>query len=243
MVFFIQRSRPSALSRNAGVASLSSAAIPDQNREAQHSLRGRTRRAKMPSPAHRYRRPIASHQFAWLVPSILEIILDSQLSTINSSVTPLFVALPSISCLSSLSTVFYAYRWGCGGRVSFCLTSHLSSRTRGITHHGLLADRLLCFQEFTNPSARKRSMIDFQPSSFQRLTNCSFGNSFVFSSIRIAGGWHPSGSLEAARCRTSTLQQRRFAGLQVRFSQRSPARSNLSLAVPKNATYNLPPSP
>src|SRR5258708_9736577 len=92
---------------------------------------------------------------------------------------------------------------------------------------------LLSFHPLTNPSAPKRAAVDFQLPSFQRATNPSSSNAFVFSSLRNTRG---------ARLPLSILQSLGRSAGALSFRSFS-VRSNLSLAVLKNATYNLPPYP
>ena len=55
-----------------------------------------------------------------------------------------------------------------------------------------------CFQELTGCSLH---LIDLHPPRFHAFTNCFFRKPFLFTSIQIAGGCHPS-SLQNARAAT-----------------------------------------
>ena len=202
----------------------------------------------MQSPARRLDRfPIPPHSSAFPAPAF-----NLKLSTVDFLLTPLFVALPSISRVTPLSTAFTHFDGVWGSRPIFLPDFPLTT-----THYPLSA--LLCFQHLTNPSALKASADRFVTPSVSitselllRQILC-FHNDLrcplVFPSIDVQphASSHPSQCFHQLTNSSSfaeSVHSKSTAELRIQRN-RTPLvgpSGRLALADTNDATYNLPPS-
>ena len=169
--------------------------------------------------------PISQHSSAFTAPAF-----NPQVSTVDSLLTPLFAASPPISRLTPLSTAFTHFDGGVGVTFHFPVPLlNCPERSRATTHCTVPIFRLLVFITLQIPLHENAPVSIFNLLPFSDL-QIPLSATPLFSHLSKTPGCHPSTFPWA------TAWQRRCAALPFL------SEVNLSLAVPKNATYNLSPS-